>query len=204
LPVLVAARLLLGAWLLAAPGVGPSWKWCAAGYLVVSLLACRWLRVTQGADSQLTLITSAAISLTLLSDTAAAAGYCLYFLTLQLCLAYFAAGFHKLRSRPWRDGSALPGILAARLFGSPALAPWLARRRWLARPATVGVVAWELAFPVILVAPPEVCWCCLACGVVFHLGTAVTMGLNKFVWAFLALYPAAVYCATGSILVLPG
>src|SRR3954447_15556782 len=49
LPALVAARLLLGAWLLADPGVGPSWKCSAAGYLAASLLLCRWLPATQGA-----------------------------------------------------------------------------------------------------------------------------------------------------------
>jgi hypothetical protein len=29
--------------------------------------------------------------------------------------------------------------------------------------------------------------------VLFHLGTAAAMGRNKFVWAFFALYPAAMY-----------
>jgi hypothetical protein len=62
-----------------------------------------------------------------------------------------------------------------------------------------------VSFPVVLVAPREVCWGYLACGVLFHLGTAITMGLNKFVWAFLALYPAALYCTAGSLpFALPG
>ena len=130
-PALVAARLLLGALLLADPGTGLYWKYYVVGLLLVSVLVSLLLSVTQGADAQLTAITYSAMALTLFSDTPVAAGYCLYFLTLQLCFAYFAAGYHKLRSPAWRDGSALPGILSARLFGSPAVGARVGRRRWL-------------------------------------------------------------------------
>ena len=33
----------------------------------------------------------------------------------------------------------------------------------------------------------------LSAGFFFHLVTAVTMGLNTFLWAFLATYPAVVF-----------
>src|SRR5262249_44264782 len=146
---LVAGRLVLGALLLFDPGVGVYWKYYVVGLLPVSLVVCRKLPLTKGADSQLTLITYAAIALTLLSDTPTAAAYCLHFLALQLCLAYFAAGFHKLRSPEWRSGSALPGILSTRLFGSPALAAWLAPRHWVSWPLCWGTILWEMSFPVI-------------------------------------------------------
>ncbi|MFE3793433.1 hypothetical protein KHQ06_28615 [Nocardia tengchongensis] len=29
-----------------------------------------------------------------------------------------------------------------------------------------------------------------------HIGTAILMRLNTFLWAFLATYPAVIYCAT--------
>jgi hypothetical protein len=196
-----AYLLVLAAVLLAGLDVGVSWKVWVVGLLPVSLLVRMLLSLTQGADTQLHLIIDSAITLTLVSDTLTAARYCLYFLTLQLCLAYFAAGYHKLRSPEWRGGSALPGILSTRVFGSPALAAWLDRHPLLARSSALAVVAWEVSFPVVLVAPPAVCLGYLACGVVFHLGTAFTMGLNKFVWAFFALYPAVMYCTAGSLLV---
>jgi hypothetical protein len=199
LPALVGCRLVLGLLLLADPAVGLYWKYYVVGLLVVSVLVSMILSITQGADSQLLAITYSAMALTLLSDTPVVASYCLYFLTLQLCCAYFAAGFHKVRSPAWRDGSALPGILSARVFGFPALGVWLGRHRWLWRPLAWGLVLWEVSFPVILIAPREVCWFYLACGVLFHLGTAFTMGLNKFIWAFFALYPAAIYCTVGSL-----
>jgi hypothetical protein len=198
-PILVTCRLVLGMFLLFDLGVGPYWKGYVVGLLVVSLLVCMRLPWTKGADSQLNLITYGAISLTLLSDTPAAATYCLYFLTLQLCLAYFAAGYHKLRSLCWRSGYALPGLLSTRLFGAPALAAWLDRRLLVSLSLCWATIIWEVSFPVLLVAPRAVGLCYLCGGILFHLGTAVTMGLNKFIWAFLALYPAAVYCTGGSL-----
>jgi hypothetical protein len=204
LPALAATRLLLGVLMLLDADVGVSWKWVVVGQLLVSWLTCLVLPLTKGADTQLTLITYSAIALTLFSDTPAAATYCLYFLTIQLCLAYFAAGFHKLRSPYWRSGYAIAGILSTRLFGFPRLAVWLDRRVWVSRPMCWATILWETTFPVVLVAPREVCWFYLASGITFHVSTAFTMGLNKFLWAFVALYPAAIYCTTGSLLVAQG
>jgi hypothetical protein len=197
----VACRLVLGALLLL--DVGLYWKCYVPALLILSLMVGVMLPLAQGADSQLNAITYSAVSLSLLSDTPAAAGYCLYFLTLQLCFAYFAAGFHKLRSPVWRDGSAMPGILSARLFGFPALGAWLGRRRGLWLPLSWITVVWEVSFPLVLVAPREACLFYFACGILFHVSTAVTMGLNKFIWAFIALYPATIYCTVGPLPLLP-
>jgi hypothetical protein len=199
LPLLAAGRLLLAALLLADVSAGVYWKYYVVGLLIVSWLDCGMRPLTKGGDSQLLLILYSAISLTLLADTPVVAGYCVYFLTVQLCLAYFAAGFHKLRSPAWRNGSALPGILSTRVFGCPALAFWLERRRWVARWLSLAVIVWEVSFPVVLVGPPDLVLSYLASGVLFHLSTALAMGLNKFIWAFFALYPAAIYGTLGSL-----
>jgi hypothetical protein len=203
LPALTAGRLLLGTLLLFDPGWGPYWKYDVVGLLALTFLGCRAVPLTKGAEAQLTLITYSAMALTLVSDTPVAAGYCLYFLTLQLFLAYFAAGFHKLRSPYWRSGYALPGLLSARLFGFPAFGAWLDRHGLLAWCSSWATIVWEVSFPVVLVAPREVGLAYFCCGVLFHLGTAFTMGLNKFIWAFLALYPAAIYCTMGSLPAAP-
>ncbi len=199
LPAVAAGRLVLGVLLLFDPGVGLYWKYYVVGLLVLTFLICLMIPLTKGGDAQLTLITYSAIALTLFSDTAVVAAYCLYFLTLQLCIAYFAAGFHKLRSPSWRDGYAMPALLSPRLFGFPAFGAWLVRHRLLAWSLAWATIAWEVSFPVVLVAPREICLGYFACGVLFHLGTTFAMGLNKFIWAFFALYPAAIYCTMGSL-----
>jgi hypothetical protein len=200
---LAAARLVLGALLLCDPGVGLYWKYYVVGLLILTFLLCLRIPLTKGADAQMTLITYSAMALTLFSDTPVVAGYCLYFLTLQLCLAYSASGFHKLRSSSWRSGHAMPALLSARLFGFPALGVWLVRHRWCAWSLAWATIVWEVSFPVVLVAPREIGLGYLACGVLFHLGTAFAMGLNKFIWAFIALYPAAIYCTMGSLPLAP-
>jgi hypothetical protein len=196
-------RLVLGTLLLLDPGVGLYWKYYVVGLLILTFLVCLMIPLTKGADAQLTLITYSAMALALFSDTPVVAGYCLFFLTLQLCLAYFAAGFHKLRSPAWRSGYAMPALLSPRLFGFPAFGAWLVRHRLLAWSLAWATIVWEVSFPVVLVAPREVGLVYFFCGVLFHLGTAFTMGLNKFIWAFLALYPAAIYCTMGSLPVAP-
>lgn len=119
---------------------------------------------------------------------------CLWFITLQACLSYAVSGFAKVVSPTWRDGSALTGIFRTQVYGQEGLYKFLKqhprRTAWIAR---MGVL-WESSFPLILIVPKPLTRLFLAGGALFHGATAVFMGLNKFFWAFVATYPAIVYC----------
>ena len=52
-----------------------------------------------------------------------------------------------------------------------------------------------MAFPLVLVAPKKVALGLLGTGVTFHVGNAVFMGLNRFMWAFSGTYPAVAHCS---------
>ena len=65
---------------------------------------------------------------------------------------------------------------SAILYAYPAVGQFLTR----------ALVVFECTFPLILVAPPSVAIAMLLAGALFHLGCAVTMGLN----AFLLVFPA--------------
>ena len=52
------------------------------------------------------------------------------------------------------------------------------------------VILAELAFPLALLAPAKVLFGVLALFALFHVGIAVAMGLDTYVWAFLAAYPS--------------
>lgn len=116
------------------------------------------------------------------------------FLTFQACLAYAMAGFAKAIAPGWRDGTYLVGICGTGTYGNarlrdlllakPALSKWLSRM----------VILWECSFPLVLLLPLPLALIQLAGGVVFHLVMAYIMGLNDFVWSFLATYPAVLYC----------
>ena len=110
------------------------------------------------------------------------------FIAAQAVLSYFTSGVAKLVSPMWRSGSALPAILGTYNHG---LAP--VSRIMESRPAIGFVLGWsvilfEVLFPLVLIAPPSVAIAALGVGLTFHLGCAVLMGLNSFVWPFPATY----------------
>jgi uncharacterized membrane protein (DUF485 family) len=118
---------------------------------------------------------------------------CIGFLAFQACLAYAAAGWAKLPQRGWRDGTYLAAIVSTRVYGTPPLGRFLASHRPCARAATLAVLAWECTFPLVLVLPAPFAYAMLAAGVLFHVTNAVVMGLNTFVWSFVATYPAVLW-----------
>jgi hypothetical protein len=75
---------------------------------------------------------------------------------------------------------------------------WGRRHRQAGRGLTWSVVAPEPALGAGLVVflPSPWAWLLLAWGASFHVATAVMMGLNSFVWAFIAIYPALIYMHT--------
>jgi hypothetical protein len=138
----------------------------------------------------------AAVTLARAAGTPAAADAGLWFVALTSGLGYGAAGVAKLFSRPWRDGSAVPGVVALRGYGDPSLSGLFERHPWLGRALGAAVLAMECGFPLAWadrrgrLAPPIVL---AALG--FHVGNAKVMGLNRFLTAFAATYPAVLYTA---------
>lgn len=117
------------------------------------------------------------------------------YLALQLTLSYFLAGAVKLRDPEWRDGRALTRIFRDSIYPvSESL------RGWAERPARMralggAMLAFELLFPLCLLHPATL-KAGLAVAFVFHVGNALILGLNRFVWVWLAAYPAVVWFQT--------
>lgn len=120
----------------------------------------------------------------------AALAYC----AAQLVLSYFIAGISKLRDPAWLRGTALPQLVQLPQYAVPAWAAALLSRPTLAALAAWAMLAFECASPAALVAP-TVCAALLAFGATFHLVNAIVFGLNRFLWAWPAAYPALVYWA---------
>jgi pimeloyl-ACP methyl ester carboxylesterase len=119
---------------------------------------------------------------------------CLWFLALYAAHGYLVSGLAKGAARPWRDGSALRAVFATRSYGSPTWYRVASEHPALARIATVAVVLGESAFPLALLLRTRAAVTAAGATVtLFHLGVARTMGLNRFVPAFLALQPAVRY-----------
>jgi hypothetical protein len=108
----------------------------------------------------------------------------------QATLAYFIAGAAKLVSPAWREGSALMGVMKTQSYGH-AFAVHFAE----AQPRFCKFICWttiitEMLFPLILFVPSGLAIAGLLCFAVFHFSNAYFMGLNAFVWSFLAAYPS--------------
>ena len=117
----------------------------------------------------------------------------LWYITLQSLTSYFMSGWVKLLHPSWRSGRALPQFLDTGIYGP--LAPHSAYRKpWLARTISWTFTVWEGLFPLALL---DVRLAALFCTVaaVFHFLVFRFFGLNRFFWAWVATYPAMVWCA---------
>jgi hypothetical protein len=119
----------------------------------------------------------------------------LWFLAAEVALAYFTAGTAKIISRTWRSGDALPGIFATTVYGDEWVGRLLAGKQRLGLVLGWSVITLECTFPLALLGIMPLTYVLLSLGAGFHVGAAVFMRLNTFLWAFLATYPAVLYCA---------
>lgn len=109
----------------------------------------------------------------------------------QSVLSYWMAGAVKVRNGSWRSGDVLRQLQSSDgpyVIWTPAR--WIARSPRLCLGLAWVVIGFELVFPAVLLVPTELRWLVLAAGLVFHLGNALVLGLNRFVWAWAATYPA--------------
>jgi hypothetical protein len=117
------------------------------------------------------------------------------FIAGQSVLSYTASGVAKLISPTWRSGAATAGVLSTVGHGVPALGDLLYRYRWLAISTSWFVILFEVSFVLALFGPRVAIVYCVV-GVSFHLAIAYVMGLNLFLIAFPAAYPAVISVAT--------
>ncbi|MEV0064224.1 hypothetical protein [Nocardia sp. NPDC050718] len=192
---LVAACLASGILLVLRPSSALNVVAAAVIAVTYILLGIRSRFGGDGAD-QMTVIVFAALALAFGVGQARADEIVLWFLTAQACLAYFTAGVAKLAGPLWRSGAALPEVLATQSYGHPWAGRVLARHRGVAVAMCWSVIALECAFPLVLLGIPALTYALLIGGALLHLGTAFVMRLTTFFWAFVATYPAIIFCAT--------
>jgi len=130
-----------------------------------------------------------------LAGTPLALDAALWYIALQSALSYFTAGVAKLFSPQWREGKTVFGIFNTRSYGHEPTARFLAAHDRLTKALSWGAIAAETTFAVALVTGVPGALVFVVWGVAFHTINAVVMGLNAFLWSFIAAYPAVIYCA---------
>lgn len=166
-------------------------------FAVVATTISLYLRSPLGLDGsdQMLLITFVAIAAyKLFPEDVHVSHASLWFIAIQGCLSYFVAGIAKAISPLWRSGEAVRRILSTRTYGSSWVAQLLGRRSGVCVALSWLVIGFECTFPLALALGKPAFLVFAVLGVLFHISNAVVMGLNTFVWAFIASYPAILFC----------
>lgn len=151
-----------------------------------------------GADGalQLNMIIFGAISLASYHYTNNLIMIALCFIAAQSILSYVVAGVSKLWGPLWRQGEALGLIMRTKTYGS-AWAHHIISSYRLSKNVSRFTVLWECLFPLVLV--DALTYPMLSISMSFHIGNAFVMGLNNFLWSFLATYPAIIYISQSNM-----
>lgn len=168
----------------------PAWL-LAAACLALSI---RFRGAYNGGSDAMLLVVALALALARTAPGTALGRAGLAWAAVQVVLSYFVAGVAKLGDRRWLDGRAMPFLVRLPHYHVPAWAQALLS--W--RPAALGAAWAMLGFE--LVAPAALVDRRLALGVIgfgaaFHLANALVFGLNRFLWTWLAAYPALLFWA---------
>ena len=158
--------------------------------LTTSLLVCLRFRGSyNGGSDAMTLVVLTALMLARIGADESYARAGLAYAAVQLTLSYLVAGLAKLREPSWRSGMAVVSILKRAPYAStrprslgPHAAPFLS---W-------AVIGFECVFPCAWLGT-RVCLVLLTLAFLFHVVNHFMLGLNRFLWAWLACYPALLY-----------
>jgi hypothetical protein len=169
----------------------------ALSALLLLAVAIGLLRCAYGADGadQMNVVVLCALTIAgLFPEGDVGRRMAFWFVAAQLSLSYVVAGVAKAVSRSWWDGSGLAGVLSTHGYGAAWCARLFDQRHWLAAPLGWAVVVFESTFFAAWLVPWPWGAAYLAMGAIFHLAVGALMGLNTFVFAFLAAYPLAWFC----------
>jgi hypothetical protein len=143
---------------------------------------------TDGSDQMLTIVLLSLVCFYITPDPMLRKA-ALWFLALQAILAYVTAGVLKLWSKAWLNGTMLQESanqgLAREVFGK-----FLPKGVRINQLLCWSVIALECSFPLVVVPWPVVCVSILCAGILLHLINAVALGLPRFIFTFVAAYPA--------------
>jgi hypothetical protein len=148
--------------------------WVVVVFGLHLLRLTKWAGIFNGGSDFMTSTVGLGLCLELLHPKA---GLC--YVGLQLVLSYFVAGYVKLRNPEWRTGRALlamvklPGVLAQK-----------------SKQLSWALILFEVGVPLSLFWRGALPWVA-GVSIFFHLLVFWFLGLNRFVWAWLAAWPSA-------------
>lgn len=189
---LFASRLVLAAMLsfAVAPLV------IEAALLVTGLLVLRRFDGPyNGGSDRMTLLLLVCLLASHLAPTPRWRELVLGYAAVQVVLSYAIAGWVKLREPSWRSGEALRDVFAWSSYPVSAQVRRRAPGPRASRILSWGIVSFESLFPLALLDAGAL-RVALVAAVGFHFTNAVLLGLNRFLWVWIAAYPLLLWFQT--------
>jgi hypothetical protein len=164
-----------------------------AVYVAMSVLLRRRGGLGNNGSDEMLLLIMSTILLARLFNTPLCASLALVFLAAQVSLAYLTSGIVKIGQVPWRNGSSMVDLMSTETFGHRWLLAALRPSPKVAAAFATVFIFGELIGSLAPWLPFPYTVSLLGCAFAFHLAAAFVMGLNTFVLAFVATYPAVIY-----------
>lgn len=165
-------------------------------WLGTLVILIRWRGAFNGGSDFMTLAVLSALTIGDMLDRSGLSyglSLGLLWIALQSASSYFISGAIKCRQPEWRNGTALPVFLDNGVYG-PLSTNHPFRHKYVAQLACAGFIVWELSVVMGLFHPIYMLVFCVI-GIGFHFGVFWYLGLNRFIFAWLASYPALMYAA---------
>lgn len=161
--------------------------------LCVGFTAMRWRGTFNGgSDYMTTLILLSVFVSGFFPDKSLGQLACFAYIGIQTVLSYFLSGLVKLKEKSWRKGKALKELLLYSNYIVDEKTKEVAKKPFMVLMASVIILIFECTFPLALT-DHRLCMIYLSIGFLFHLENFFVLGLNRFVFAWLAAYPAINY-----------
>lgn len=159
------------------------------------MIGLRWRGTFNGGSDYMTILVLSALTV----DSLAVHSYkislaVLWYLAIQVSTSYFIAGLVKIRRQNWRNGTALSCFVASTIYKEDKLSNLIKDKKSIAVILSWLLFLFELGFPIALLSP-NISLVFLILAVAFHVGNFYIFGLNRFVFAWMACYPALYFCS---------
>ena len=122
------------------------------------------------------------------------------YLGVQVIVSYFVSGQVKIVNQDWRSGQALTDVFRFSAYPVAESLRALATRPRLLFFGSWAVMVFEVLFPLSFL-DSKALILALAIAIVFHAANACLFGLNRFLWFWIASYPALLWLHTRVVLI---
>jgi hypothetical protein len=157
-------------------------------FIIQLIFNLRNIYSLSGADQMQNIILFSLMILSLNIDSSVSS-LTVFFISLQLLISYFFAGFHKIKSKKWRNGDALLLVLNSETFGNYRILNFLYHNKKIAVFLCWIIILIQLTFIVSFFLLPNSVLIYLSILFLFHLNIAFSMNLNHFFWVFISGFP---------------